>query len=107
MNKVQLEKASAILAKIETLESHILRVKTVADNEKHNANELSGEPMAYPKLREESGGHLQINTWHRKGGGCDFEILHSDFTNTQEFLFLYIVRAEQKLAQLKKEFEAI
>lgn len=101
MNTDQLKKAIELQNQIECLGIHINSIESTMECSKKDPKDLAyGEDVIateYP---------LTLNS-HDRNSNSDRKSLYKDFIGIEEFLFVYIMRAKQRLAQLKKEFEAL
>lgn len=97
MNNDQLTKGNEISKKISDLTNHLKTVRSEAS------------PMSE---EEANGGHriskdrpLAIRTYYR--GDYSYTQLHGELINADEFIAIYVMRIENKIAELQKEFDSL
>lgn len=90
MNKEKLEKSKKLNADIETLEKHIEAVKSI-DGDRWIVNADSPLKLSYRNM----------NHYYDTIG------LRGDLLNFEDFMLVYLSRAESKLKSLQSEFEAL
>lgn len=101
MNKEQLAKGKTLSEQISSLEDHVLYVENIVSNENKGTQE--SEFSIYPRLATYP---LQLNV-NSSWGSNNTLNLKTEFAELDTFLFEYLQRAKQKLAQLQNQFEAL
>ena len=92
MNQAELKAANELKAELEKATKHVEQVKILHKN--HNQVKLLSSRLEY------TNSHYQKDILDRVD-------LQSELFNTEDFLTLYLLRAEQKLSRLQSEFDSM